>query len=90
MKPSNSAPSTNPIAPPTPLLYRISTVMALLQISHATVYRMVARGELEVVKLSTRASRITASSVARVLSNREGHDGRQSPCCSTSGGAAKQ
>lgn len=54
----------------TPLLYRISSVMELLEISHATVYRMVANGELELIKLSTRASRITSASVARVLDDR--------------------
>lgn len=54
----------------TPLLYKISSVMALLEISHATVYRMVANGELELVKLSPRASRITSASVARVLEDR--------------------
>ena len=50
-----------------PMLYKITSVMALLEISHATVYRMVASGQLELVKLSTRASRITSASVARVL-----------------------
>ncbi|MYM71175.1 helix-turn-helix domain-containing protein [Duganella sp. FT134W] len=54
----------------TPLLYKISSVMALLEISHATVYRMVANGELELIKLSTRSSRITSASVARVLEDR--------------------
>ncbi|MYM25619.1 hypothetical protein GTP46_23590 [Duganella sp. FT135W] len=44
--------------------------MELLEISHATVYRMVANGELELIKLSTRASRITSASVARVLADR--------------------
>ncbi|WP_371869735.1 helix-turn-helix transcriptional regulator [Duganella flavida] len=53
-----------------PLLYKISSVMELLEISHATVYRMVANGELELIKLSTRASRITSASVARVLADR--------------------
>jgi predicted site-specific integrase-resolvase len=52
------------------MLYKISSVMALLEVSHATVYRMVASGELELVKLSVRASRITSESVARVLAGR--------------------
>jgi predicted site-specific integrase-resolvase len=55
----------------TPLLYKISSVMELLQISHATVYRLVASGELKLVKLSSRASRITSDSVTRLL-GREG------------------
>jgi predicted DNA-binding transcriptional regulator AlpA len=63
-------PPPMPKAERTPLLYRISSVMALLEISHATVYRMVANGELELIKLSTRASRITSASVARVLEDR--------------------
>jgi predicted site-specific integrase-resolvase len=50
-----------------PLLYKISSVMDLLQISHATVYRLVASGELKLVKLSTRASRITSESVSNLL-----------------------
>lgn len=54
----------------TPMLYKISSVMALLEVSHATVYRMVASGQLELVKLSVRASRITSASVARVLAGR--------------------
>jgi len=51
----------------TPLLYKISSVMDLLQVSHATVYRLVASGELKLVKLSTRASRITSESVSNLL-----------------------
>ena len=50
-----------------PLLYKISSVMDLLQISHATVYRVVASGELTLVKLSNRASRITSESVSNLL-----------------------
>lgn len=54
-----------------PLLYRISSVMALLEVSHATVYRMVGRGELELVRLGARSSRITSQSVAKVVAGRE-------------------
>jgi excisionase family DNA binding protein len=53
-----------------PVLYRISSVMSLLEVSRSTVYRMVASKELELVKLSMRASRITSASVARVLAGR--------------------
>ena len=58
----------------TPMLYKITSVMALLEISHATVYRMVANGELELIKLSPRASRITSTSVARVIADRTNSD----------------
>lgn len=54
----------------TPKLYRIAHVGELLEISNATIYRMIARGELDVVRLSLRSSRITSESVARVLDNR--------------------
>lgn len=57
-----------------PSLYRIGDVMALLQVSHATIYRMVAKGELDLVKLSSRTSRITSASVTRLLSSRTGQD----------------
>jgi predicted site-specific integrase-resolvase len=60
----------------TPLLYKISSVMDLLQISHATVYRLVASGELKLVKLSTRASRITSESVSNLLGRQGVHDAR--------------
>jgi len=58
----------------TPMLYKITSVMALLEISHATVYRMVANGELELIKLSPRASRITSASVARVIATRTNNE----------------
>jgi excisionase family DNA binding protein len=54
----------------TPKLYRIAHVMELLEISNATIYRMIARGELDVVRLSLRSSRITSESVARILDGR--------------------
>jgi predicted site-specific integrase-resolvase len=54
-----------------PLLYKISSVMEMLQVSHATVYRMVANGELELVKLSSRASRITSDSVVKLIGKSE-------------------
>lgn len=72
MKSKTTATPAKP-APPIeriPLLYKITSVKGLLEISHATVYRMVATGELELVKLSTRASRITSASVARILEGR--------------------
>lgn len=54
-----------------PLLYRISSVMTLLEVSHATIYRMVGRGESELVRLSARSSRITSESVAKVVAGRD-------------------
>jgi len=56
-----------------PLLYKISSVMDLLQVSHATVYRLIACGELKLVKLSSRASRITSESVTNLLGRRGVH-----------------
>lgn len=49
-----------------PLLYRVSVAMEQLSVSRATIYRMVARGELELVKIGARSSRITSASVARI------------------------
>lgn len=74
-----SRPPTTASSERTPLLYKVSSVMALLEISHATVYRMVANGELELIKLSARASRITSASVARVLENRTEKDYPKTP-----------
>lgn len=59
------------VAKETPLLYKISSVMELLQVSHATVYRLVASGELKLVKLSSRASRITSDSVTKLLARHD-------------------
>lgn len=68
-KTSRSALPTSPTQ--TPMLYRIASVKELLQVSQATIYRMVARGELELVRLSLRSSRITSASVARVIEGRQ-------------------
>ncbi|WP_318827072.1 helix-turn-helix transcriptional regulator [Burkholderia cepacia] len=51
-----------------PKLYRISDVMIQLSVSRATIYRMVAAGRLRLVKVGTHGSRITAESIAAVLS----------------------
>jgi excisionase family DNA binding protein len=72
MKPSSpKAHNHFPAESSTPLLYRISSVMSLLEVSRSTVYRMVARRDLEIVKLSRRATRITSASVDRVLARRK-------------------
>lgn len=44
-------------------VYRINDVKAKLSISRNTIYRLVKAGELELVKMSPRASGITASSI---------------------------
>lgn len=49
------------------VLYRVSSVMKKLDVCRATIYRMVARGELDLVKIGT-ATRITSESIDRVIS----------------------
>ena len=48
-------------------LYKISSVMKKLDVCRATIYRMPARGELELVKIGQRATRITADSIERAI-----------------------
>ncbi len=48
-------------------LYKVSSAMKKLDVCRATIYRMAARGELELVRLGTRATRVTAASVERVI-----------------------
>ena len=48
--------------------YRISSVMKKLDVCRATVYRMAARSELELVKIGQRATRVTAESIDRAIS----------------------
>lgn len=50
-----------------PVLYRISDACALLSISKAHLYVLVARGELRLVKLGCR-SLVPASEIARLVS----------------------
>ena len=71
MNPIDNRESRTLVGKQVPLLYKISSVMELLQVSHATVYRMVANGELKLVKLSSRASRITSDSVVKLLGKSE-------------------
>lgn len=49
-----------------PITYRINVAMAKLGVSRTTIYRMVAAGQLKLVKISTRASGITADSLEAV------------------------
>lgn len=48
-------------------LYKVSSAMKRLDVCRATIYRMAARGELELVKVSTRATRVTAASIERAI-----------------------
>lgn len=49
-----------------PLVYRINVAMAKLGVSRTTIYRMVHAGDLKLVKISARASGITAASLQAV------------------------
>jgi excisionase family DNA binding protein len=44
-------------------IYRINAAAALLSVSRTTIYRMVKAGHLDLVKISVRASGITAKSI---------------------------
>jgi predicted site-specific integrase-resolvase len=48
-------------------LHKVSTAMARLEVSRATIYRMITRGQLELVKISQGASRITSESLERAM-----------------------
>ncbi|KVC69391.1 transcriptional regulator [Burkholderia ubonensis] len=48
-------------------LYRISAVMGMLSISRTTVYRLVDKGKLKLVKIGERSSGITAKSVEAIM-----------------------
>lgn len=50
-----------------PILYRINDATKQLGISRATLYRMVNAGDLELVKISIRASGITSASINKHL-----------------------
>lgn len=51
-----------------PLIYRVPQAAAALGISRATLYRLIKRGELELVKIGcTRSSGIPAESVDAML-----------------------
>ena len=51
-----------------PLIYRINAAVQQMGISRATLYRMVKAGDLDLVKISIRASGITRESINRHLS----------------------
>lgn len=48
-------------------LYKVTSAMKKLDVCRATIYRMAHRGELELVKISERATRVTAASIERAI-----------------------
>ncbi len=48
-------------------LYKVTSAMKKLDVCRATIYRMASRGELELVKISERATRVTAASIERAI-----------------------
>lgn len=48
-------------------LYKVSSAMKKLDVCRATIYRMASRGELELVKIGERATRVTAESIERAI-----------------------
>lgn len=48
-------------------LYKVSSAMKKLDVYRATIYRMASRGELVLVKISERATRVTAESIERAI-----------------------
>jgi predicted DNA-binding transcriptional regulator AlpA len=54
-----------------PTTYRINIAMAKLGISRSTLYRLVDKGHLELIKISARASGITATSFAAYIEQQQ-------------------
>lgn len=50
-----------------PTLYKVTSAMKMLDVCRATIYRMATRGELDMVKISERATRVTAESIKRAI-----------------------
>lgn len=48
-------------------LYKVTSAMKKLDVCRATIYRMAGRGELDLVKISERATRVTAASIERAI-----------------------
>lgn len=48
-------------------LYKVTSAMKKLDVCRATIYRMAGRGELEIVKIGLRATRVTAESIERAI-----------------------
>lgn len=61
------------MAQPQKLIYRIREAMETLGVSRTTIYRLVKRGELSLIKIgSTRSSGITAASLNAMINDQEG------------------
>lgn len=58
-----------------PLAYQINHAAAKLDVSRATIYRLVKDKHLTLVKVGKRASRITAQSIHDYLASRCGDNG---------------
>lgn len=54
-----------------PTTYRINIAMAKLGVSRSTLYRLVDKGHLELIKISDRASGITASSFSAYIERQQ-------------------
>lgn len=48
-------------------LYKVTSAMKRLDVCRATIYRMASRGELDLVKIGQRATRVTAESIERAI-----------------------
>ena len=64
---STSTPPIPQSLPGSALLYRIPIAETKLGVSRSTIYRLVNEGELELVKVGKRSSRITAASVHALI-----------------------
>lgn len=63
--PAKSIPQVTP-----KLAYRIPQVVRILDSSRTSVYRLAAAGELDIVKIGSRASAITRESLVRYAESR--------------------
>lgn len=54
-----------------PTTYRVNVAMAKLGVSRSTLYRLVDKGHLELIKISARASGITASSFTAYIEQQQ-------------------
>lgn len=54
-----------------PTTYRVNVAMAKLGVSRSTLYRLVDRGHLKLIKISARASGITAASFNAYIEQQE-------------------
>lgn len=50
-------------------LYKVSSAMKKLDVCRATIYRLISRGELEMVKIGS-TTRITSTSIERLVAGK--------------------